>query len=92
VTLWGRRHRRPQTLVSDVRLETCAMGLPTLATHAVTATGLAMAAAVVIRNTCDALLRLAAGLTAILTRDKRSRADRALDVLRTLRHDRRSER
>jgi hypothetical protein len=92
VTLWGRRHRRPQTLVSDARLETCAMGLPALATHAVTATGLAAVAAIAIRHACDALLRLAAGITAILTRDKRSRADRALDVLRMLRHERRSGR
>jgi hypothetical protein len=42
---------------------------------------------VILRYGPEALLRLAAGLVAIVTKDKRSRADRALDVLRALRRD-----
>jgi hypothetical protein len=38
----------------------------------------------------DAMLRLIAGLTAIVARDKRSRADRALEILRLLSSKRRS--
>jgi len=64
------------------------MGLSALVTHAATFAGLAVTFAIVIRHTLDAVLRLIAGLIAILADDQRSRANRALDVLRLLRHDR----
>lgn len=44
----------------------------------------------ILRAGCDALLRLIAGLVAILSSDKRSRADRALDVLDTMLGDRKT--
>lgn len=65
------------------------MGLPGLVTHAATFAGLAMTIAVISRHILDAVLRLIAGITAIMARDERSRAVRALDVLRLLRRDRR---
>lgn len=40
-------------------------------------------AAALIRYGCDPFLRLIAGLTVILARDERTRADRALEVLRS---------
>jgi hypothetical protein len=43
---------------------------------------------VVVRYGSDAVLRLVAGITAIVAKDeKRTRAQRALDVLRALGHD-----
>ena len=48
-----------------------------------------MTIAVISRHILDAVLRLIAGITAIMARDERSRAVRALDVLRLLRRDRR---
>ena len=49
---------------------------------------MAITAGIVLRYGSDALLRLAAGITAIVAKDgKRSRAERALDVLRALRRD-----
>jgi hypothetical protein len=59
--------------------------LTAFAEHAATVAGLAVPVGVILRYGPDAALRLVAGLTAILARDKRSRAKRALDVLRALR-------
>lgn len=64
------------------------MSLAELATHVATVVGGAATIAVVLRYASEAVLRLAAGITAILARDSRSRAERALDVLRVLRRDR----
>jgi hypothetical protein len=47
----------------------------------------AAALGVVLRYGSDAVLRLVAGITAIAARDERTRAQRALEVLRTLRRD-----
>jgi hypothetical protein len=51
-------------------------------THVATITAGVAAASWVLRRSADAVLRLVAGSVAILARDKRSRADRALEVLR----------
>jgi hypothetical protein len=75
-------------LVSNACLETCAMGWSALVTHTAAPVGLAVTFAIVIRHILDAILRLIAGLVAILADDERPRADRALDVLRLLRHNR----
>ena len=64
------------------------MDLATLAEHAGAVTGLALTLGVILRYGSDAVLRLVAGFTAIIARDKRPRAERALDVLRALRQDR----
>jgi hypothetical protein len=64
------------------------MGPSELVIHVAAGAGLAVTIALIIRHACDAMLRLFAGVTAILARDKRPRADRALDVLRLLRRDR----
>jgi hypothetical protein len=79
-------------------LETRAVNSPGLIEHATAVAGLIATIAVIFRYGSDAVLRLLAGITAILARDKRSRARRALDVLRALRSpdalpdDERSER
>jgi hypothetical protein len=64
------------------------MGPPELVIYVAAGAGLAVAIALIIGHACDAMLRLVAGITAIIVRDKRPRADRALDVLRLLRRDR----
>jgi hypothetical protein len=65
-------------------METCAMSLLELAVPVATATTLG----VVLRYGSDAVLRLVAGITAIAANDeKRTRAQRALDVLQALRRD-----
>jgi hypothetical protein len=52
-----------------------------LTTHVAALTGGAAVGCWTLRRRSDALLRLVAGLVAILGRDQRSRAERALDVL-----------
>jgi hypothetical protein len=65
-----------------------AVDLAPLAEHVAPFVGVAIAAGIVLRYGSDALLRLVAGITAIVAKDgKRSRAERALDVLRALRRD-----
>jgi hypothetical protein len=59
--------------------------LATFAEHAGAVTGIAVTVGVILRYGSDAVLRLVAGITAIIARDKRSRADRALEVLDKLR-------
>lgn len=61
------------------------MAWASILTHVGALTGGFAASAWILRRGSDALLRLTAGLVAIFAPDKRSRADRALDVLRTLR-------
>ena len=61
------------------------MGLAGVAEHVATIVGFAVPVCLSLRYGSDGVLRLVAGLTAILARDKRSRAKRALDVLRALR-------
>jgi len=58
------------------------VGLAGIAEHATAIIGAATTVGVVLRCGSDALLRLIAGITAITARDKRTRAQRALDVLR----------
>ena len=53
-------------------------------THVAAITGGVAAGAWGFRRSTDAVLRLVAGLVAILARDKQSRADRALEVLRAI--------
>jgi hypothetical protein len=66
-------------------LETRAVDLATLAAHAGAVGGIAATAILAIRYGSDAVLRLVAGITAIVAHDeKRSRAQRALDVLKTI--------
>jgi len=48
------------------------MGFPALAVHVAAVAGLAAAVAIVIRHALDAVLRLFAGIIAILARYKRS--------------------
>ncbi len=64
------------------------MALSDLAAPTLTVTGWVAGTAVVLRYGPEAVLRLIAGVAAIAARDKRSRAERALDVLRALRRDR----
>lgn len=59
------------------------MGLPGLTLHFGAVFAIVAVATILCRG-FDAVLRLIAGITAIATRDKRSRADRALEVLRLL--------
>jgi hypothetical protein len=59
-----------------------------LALPALTVTGSIAGVAVVLRYGLDAILRFIVGVIAILARDERSRAERALDVLNALRRDR----
>jgi len=59
-----------------------------LMAHGPTLVGGVVAATLISRYGSDALLRLVAGLVAILARDKRSRSARALDVLRVISGDR----
>lgn len=61
------------------------MAWPSILAHVGALTGGVAASAWILRRSSDALLRLTAGLVAIFAPDKRSRADRALDVLRTVR-------
>lgn len=53
-----------------------------LTTHVAAVTGGITAGSFVLRRSADTVLRLTAGLVAILARDKRTRAERALEVLR----------
>jgi hypothetical protein len=53
--------------------------------HVAAPTGELAAASLAFRYASDAVLRLIAGLMAIYGRGERSRADRALEVLRTVR-------
>ena len=55
----------------------------TVVTHPTPFAGVIIVSLWIFRRRGEALLRLVAGLVAILARDKRSRADRALEVLRT---------
>lgn len=64
------------------------MDLAPLAEHAGVAGGIAITITVSLRYGSDAVLRFVAGLVAIIARDKRSRVERALDVLKALRRDR----
>ena len=64
------------------------MGVPASAAHGAVVAGLATVIAVAIRHALDAVLRLFAGVIAILAADDRSRARRALDVLRLLGRER----
>lgn len=64
------------------------MGLVSLAWHAGAAAGLVVAVLAAVRYGSDSILRLVAGLTAIIARSDRPRAERALDVLNALRRDR----
>lgn len=57
---------------------------PTVLTHAATATGGAALGSWLVHRGSDQLLRFIAGLVAIFARDKRSRAARAIDVLRVM--------
>lgn len=66
------------------------MDLATLAEHTGVIGGIAVTIILGIRFASDAVLRLVAGITAIVARDKRPRAERALEVLKTLRRDGRS--
>jgi hypothetical protein len=54
-----------------------------LTTHVAAITAAAATGSWVLRRSADAVLRLMAGLVAILACDKRPHADRALEVLRT---------
>jgi hypothetical protein len=79
-------------LVSNGCLETCAMSLPELAVPAASAAVVMFA---FVRRAVrrdepdhDRALRLFAGIAHIVLRDKRSRARRAMDVLRLLRRER----
>jgi hypothetical protein len=56
-----------------------------LTTHVAAITGGVAAGSWALRRSTDAVLRLTAGLVAILARDKRPRADRALEVLQAVR-------
>jgi hypothetical protein len=49
--------------------------------------GVAVGVGAVLRYGSDGILRLVAGITAIAASDNRSRAERALDVLRLLRRN-----
>lgn len=60
------------------------MGLPGLTAHFGVIFGVVAAIATIMRCGFDAMLRLIAGITAIAAQDKRSRADRALEILRLL--------
>jgi uncharacterized membrane protein YfcA len=57
---------------------------PTVLTHAAAATGGVALGSWLLRRSSDQLLRLIAGLVAIFARDKRSRAARAIEVLRAI--------
>lgn len=59
-----------------------------LALPALTVTGSLGGIAVLLRYGLDAVLRFIAGVIAISARDRRPRAERALDVLRALRRSR----
>jgi hypothetical protein len=60
------------------------MGLATLIAHAGAVGGIAVAV-LAVRYGSDAVLRLVAGITAIVAHDeKQSRAQRALEVLKTI--------
>jgi hypothetical protein len=61
------------------------MGLSAFAAHVTTVAGLVISAALAARYLMNSVLRLVAGMVAIMAHDERSRADRALDVLRLLR-------
>jgi hypothetical protein len=61
-----------------------------LVTHVAPLAGGAVAGTWTLRRSSDAVLRLVAGIVAILAHDKRSRADRALDVLRITQKSRQS--
>ncbi len=58
---------------------------PQFVAHVATVTAGIAAASLALRSSSDAVLRLVAGLVAIFGRDKRSRADRALEVIRVIR-------
>jgi hypothetical protein len=60
------------------------MAFAALLTHVTALTGGVAASLWVLRRSSDTLLRFIAAMVAILASDKRSRADRALEVLRTL--------
>ncbi len=66
-------------------METRAVDLVPLAEHVAAGGGVVLTVGVVLRYGPDAVLRLVAGFTALVAKDKRSRAQRALDVLRLLR-------
>lgn len=68
------------------------MDLSGLAGHFGAGFGVVAGLAVMIRCGFDAILRLIAAIVAIAARDKRPRADRALEVLRLLSSERRSRR
>ncbi len=61
------------------------MDLAPLAEHVAAGGSVALTVGVVLRYGPDAVLRLVAGFTAFVAKDKRTRAQRALDVLRLLR-------
>lgn len=61
------------------------MDITPLAEHVAAGGSIALTAGVLLRYGPDALLRLVAGVTAIVAKDDRSRAQRALDVLKLLR-------
>jgi hypothetical protein len=63
------------------------MTLTRIAEHATVVAGETVTFGVILGYGPDAALRLVAGITAIAGRDKRTRAQRALDVLRLLRRD-----
>jgi hypothetical protein len=63
------------------------MSLPALATHTVTVVSLSVIIGVTVKHLANAILRLLAGIVVIAAHDDRSRADRALEVLRLLRGD-----
>ena len=63
-----------------------------LVAHVATITAGIAVGSLALRTGSDAVLRLVAGLVAILAKDKRSRADRALDVICAIRGSTRAQR
>lgn len=61
---------------------------PAFVTHLATFTGEIAASSYILRRSSHALLEFIAGLVAIFAKDKRSRANRALEVLRSLQRTR----
>jgi hypothetical protein len=61
------------------------MAWPSVLTHVGALTGGGTAGFWILRRGSDAVLRLTAGLVAIFATDKRSSADRALEIVRLLR-------